>query len=59
MTDRKQEVQFTAAQMRWLESQFPERVLPCTEPESALREYFGERKVLLSIRRRVQDAHAL
>lgn len=46
-------VRFSPAQLRWLERQFPERVLPASASEAELRHYFGQRSVLNAIRDKV------
>jgi len=52
IVDKDKGVYFAPEQIKWLESMFPERVLPCTTSEAEVREYFGTRKVLACIKER-------
>lgn len=47
-------VRFFPDQLKWLEQMFPERVFPPDTPAEVLRDYFGQRRVLLAIRERLQ-----
>lgn len=52
----KPTVQFTAKQLAELEKLFPPQVLPHTESEARIREYFGQQSVVDAVRKRVQHA---
>lgn len=48
-------IQFTLAQLQWLEKMFPERVIPVSESVDAMRTYFGQRSVIAVVRNRVAN----
>ena len=46
-------LEFSVAQLQWLEQQYPQRVLPPTASEAEIHQYFGTQRVLQSIREKV------
>lgn len=52
--EHEHKTMFTERQLRWLEQQFPQLVLPSSTPEAELRQYFGQQSVVTAVRQRVQ-----
>lgn len=48
-TEPKGRVYFSREQYKWLQEQFPVRVLPVQATEAQMRDYFGEQRVIAAI----------
>lgn len=47
-------IYFHPKQIEYLDSIFPERIIPSTAPEAELREYMGTRRVLQYLKQRMK-----
>lgn len=56
---KQQDVFFSVAQLKYLESLFPHTVLGHTASESAMRHYFGQQEVLQAVRRKTRGLNGL
>lgn len=48
-------IYFTEQQLSYLETMFPQVVMPCSATEAQLRTYFGQQSVVQAVRDRTQS----
>jgi hypothetical protein len=52
---KKDQIFFSKAQVAYLESIYPERIMRADTSEAEVRQYFGAREVIMFIKSRIRD----